>query len=102
MMLNQTKESLITMDRFTGRNSKMLSIRGMRGNDNLVQLDARQFHATELFCRLNEEFRHIGRNDVILVRNCNKQLASEIRKWSGHRDALAHYCSKNQSIAVCR
>lgn len=104
-MLNQTKQAnqcYVTINRFTGRSSRIISINKTGVKKSLMEINAGQFHDTELFCRINEELRRMGKHDEILVTNCNQELAEDICKWSSHRDAIAHYCRKNQAVAVTR
>ena len=104
-MLSQAKESTrsyVVLNRFTGRNGKMISVSGTHIDQNIVQLDASQLHETELFVKINETFRLIGDNDTILVSNCPKELGEDVAHSSELRDAISHYCNKNKAVAISR
>lgn len=80
----------------------MISVNGLSKHESLLQYDAARLHETELFCHINEDLSRISRSDIILITNCPEELATDICKWSCHRDAIAHYCKKNQAVAVSR
>ncbi|MBE9516671.1 MAG: hypothetical protein IME93_06800 [Proteobacteria bacterium] len=98
--LNEATRSFVVLNRFTGRYGKMISISGTRDDQKIVQLDASRLHETELFLRINEEFRSIRDGDTILITNCPRELGEDVGRWSKQRDAITHYCTKNKAVAI--